>query len=138
MRKQSAFTLVELLVVIGVIALLISILLPALQRAKENANRVVCLSTLKQLGGALAMYTDDNKGLYPYCAANLTPEDWIYWQSGRNPDDGRLVKYQGKKFNPKYYTCPSDDARGIRVAAGLYSYSYSINYFMAEIGRAHV
>src|SRR4051794_30468100 len=64
-RVRQAFTLVELLVVIGIIAVLISILLPTLSSAREAANRTACLSNLRQIGTMLVMYSTSNKGKIP-------------------------------------------------------------------------
>jgi len=72
MRKieRRGFTLVELLVVIGIMSLLIALLLPALGRARAQAKTIKCLSNLRQVGLALMMYSNDNH--------NWVPEDFIY------------------------------------------------------------
>lgn len=63
--SKAGFTLVELLVVIGIIAVLIAFLLPALSRARENSRRTACLSNLHQLGAAMIMYANQYKDRLP-------------------------------------------------------------------------
>jgi prepilin-type N-terminal cleavage/methylation domain-containing protein len=84
MRKKSSsrgFTLVELLVVIGIIAVLISMLLPALNRVRDQANRIKCMNNLRNVMHGITMYTSENKGIMPYCNwAGLPPGHvgWLY------------------------------------------------------------
>jgi prepilin-type N-terminal cleavage/methylation domain-containing protein len=65
-NRESGFTLIELLVVIAIIAILASLLLPALESARENARRILCLSRLRQTGQSVSMYVNDFDGLYPH------------------------------------------------------------------------
>src|SRR5688500_1358535 len=77
--KNRGFTLVELLVVIGIIALLISMLLPSLNKARAAANDVACLSNLRQLGMACQGYMNENKGVLPPIASRSTSYYKRFW-----------------------------------------------------------
>ena len=114
MHSRRAFTLAELLVVIGIIAVLISILLPVLHRVREQANRVVCASNEKQIYYALMMYAADYKGVMPVPGAWTVPvypntaivQDDIGWYSYTK---GVLWTYiRGTDSRQRLFLCPSD------------------------------
>jgi prepilin-type N-terminal cleavage/methylation domain-containing protein len=123
-RRTRGFTLVELLVVIGIIALLISILLPALNAAKERANRVKCSSNLRQIGQGLLLYANDNKGIYPRTPATNAGTYVAFTQSAGStatdpfgtpvvgPNDitaSLFLLVRNADINPEVFVCPSSN-----------------------------
>jgi prepilin-type N-terminal cleavage/methylation domain-containing protein len=143
--KRGAFTLVELLIVIGIIAVLIGVLMPVLAKARAAANRTVCLSNIRQLGIGILMYCNENDGWFPTCAwaengisHKQFPDDWIHWQANRNLDDSAIAKFVGRGEKLKsILRCPADsfDGRKTRITAspgqGPYLYSYNMNHAIA-------
>jgi general secretion pathway protein G len=79
MRRLNAFTLIELLVVIAIISILAGLLFPVFAQAKKSAKKTVCLSNLKQIGSAIAMYMSDHDNVFPHAldaSDRFTPQIW--------------------------------------------------------------
>src|SRR5436853_6195555 len=95
--RRRAFSLVEMLVVIGIVALLIGVLLPVVVKARRHALQVACLSNLRQLGCALIAYANESGGRFPSPASAVQPqaEDWVHWHANRDDTESRLWRHLG-------------------------------------------
>lgn len=158
--RASAFTLVELLIVIGIIAILISLLLPVVAKVREQGKQVQCLSNLRALGTATLAYAADNDGFLP-ATAQIAPDastgtypsnDWLFWQPNRVPNYGNQqfehsalakylnLNYPSTDFSPNssnlaVLRCPSDDSwspRLTKMGTSAYPFSYVMNWFIAS------
>ena len=134
------FTIVELLVTIAIIAILATLLLPALSKAKAKGQQISCLNNLKQLTLCWTMYADDNDGrLAPNNVKGATGEEasddsWVIGNARldkdtRNIENGKLFKYNR---SVGIYHCPADRSHVTRLKNLLRTRSYSISTGIAH------
>ena len=129
--KGSGFTLIELLVVISIIALLVSILMPSLGRAREQARRTMCSSNMHQCALAFAMYAGDYNGLIPRMNEKLGGTPGLYkWSVYDDVIIDFSVGLQSYVDDFEFYRCPSlPDATSIDDPANKRGYCYSTYWY---------
>jgi prepilin-type N-terminal cleavage/methylation domain-containing protein/prepilin-type processing-associated H-X9-DG protein len=138
--RCAGFTLVELLVVIGIIALLVGILLPTLGRARESANTVKCMANMRQMGQAMMIYVGESKGVLPigYVENNDPTDNGTYRGDGLDWTT-LLMKIMVKRFSEGYssqdtvgaattsaravFLCPTAQINSVKDSAAISHYS---------------
>ena len=127
--SKKHFTLIELLVVIAIIAILASLLLPALGKAREAGRSIACTNNLRQIAVGLTGYINDNQGYYPlgrYDAWMLRLHDGGHLVSGPRPDLSVFPNFAPSR-PPSPYICPTDFSIH-RIVRGVGGETFNSNY----------
>jgi prepilin-type N-terminal cleavage/methylation domain-containing protein/prepilin-type processing-associated H-X9-DG protein len=138
-QGKKAFTLVELLVVIGIIAVLISLLLPALNRARAAAVGISCAARMRELGNATMLYVVNNRGFYPpvFTACDDVAGDWAAatYVFPASSDPGYLMPYLGDTNSIAYkrFVCPALEDQVTTTSSNVQNYSYRYNGYIGGL-----
>lgn len=126
---KRAFTLIELIMVIAIIAILTGLLMPALAKGKSKAKSIACVSQLRQLGAAVRMYTDDNQNVLP--AAELLPSYPLSTNQSLPRICDVLSPYvggvAGRTNSPAVFKCPSDNVGRYASEGSSYEWNTDLN-----------
>jgi prepilin-type N-terminal cleavage/methylation domain-containing protein len=125
LSRRRAFTLVELLVVIGIIAVMVAILLPAVMNAREHARRVRCAANLHNIAAAVRVYAEESRGRLPVHATGYIPFLWLVPTETRDA----LLKVGVARQN---WYCPSRDLSdddGLWKLSGVYDGFTATGYY---------
>jgi prepilin-type N-terminal cleavage/methylation domain-containing protein/prepilin-type processing-associated H-X9-DG protein len=131
--RIRGFTLIELLVVIAIIAILAAVLLPALVRAREAAQRASCTNNLRQIGLAFIMYAEEH-GHYPAAEDPVSRDPWIWLWMGRGWRPV-LEEYVPRGEEEGVFWCPSDTRSTSIYDSTSYAYSMSFYYSPDRINQ---
>ena len=149
--RRNAFSLIELIVVIGILVLLAALLLPALERGREQAMQVKCANNLQQIGAAIAIYTNATNGAYPrttYVAdapivAGTNPDAIDPFIQGPQPNDitsAVFLLIRTQQMPPVIFTCPYTDvktyvpepAKNLSARSNFTNYRDNLGYSFAN------
>ena len=128
MYRPKGFTLIELLVVIAIIAILMAILMPALNIAREQGKRAVCLSHLRQLNLVWIQYADDFDGKIPGSDVSFpsTPDWWVHWPEGGAENSSEEQWHNAIREGQLYEYCKNFNLYRCSNAPKQYGLSYGI------------
>ncbi|MBL7107507.1 MAG: prepilin-type N-terminal cleavage/methylation domain-containing protein [Phycisphaerae bacterium] len=135
-HRKTAFTLVELLVVVGIIAILLAILMPSLGKVKATAYRLKCANNLKQIHLAMEMYLGSNDNYFPSAQDPLStsPFYWLWMGRGFRSFLTPYLVENINEENPSVLHCPQDKSEFYENTS--YSYSMSFYHSSAQINSA--
>lgn len=136
MKRRNGFTLIELLVVVAIIAVLVAILLPALAKAREEAQKTVCRGSLRQIGVAIHTYAQQNNGNFVTYKYTLP---YVFYDGNSNGPFGAAAYWKEKALpDPRCLYCPKEGFTGQSFGSGNWRIGYGPRVFSMLVNDTSV